>query len=535
MLATSERRNHYLAMTFLPIVERELRIAARLSSTYHNRTLAAGLVMLGAIVMLGFGALSRAGAATGSIAFHLLSFLALLFCGLEGVRKTADCLSEEKREGTLGLLFLTDLRGYDVVLGKFAANSLNSIYGLLAILPVLALPLTIGGVTPGEFWRMVLALANTLFFSLCAGMLVSARSRRENYAMGGTLLLVAAFMLLVIVPGLAPFSPAGVYTHAFATGYTQGARDFWEALISTQVLSWAMLAYTSAMLPRWWQEGDEARAAQPTLRVKIKAWLNHPRRKKKKRDLLATNPAQWLAIHDSERGLFLWGLTAVAGIACLACLFSDQQVVMPIFFVVAWLINLAFKITAASQACHCLAEARRNSALEMLLVTPLNVEKIIRGQLDALFIAFRYPAVTIIFIELFAVLLKVGRDAHNHGSLDGDSLGTIFLILYLALSFLDVVAVTWAGMWFGLSARNESRALTKTLLFVLVLPCAFLVLYPVGLLFFVAMPAFWISWCSSKLKAEFRTIAAQRYIPPSQSAGWSLAPTAPPVQQINAS
>ena len=32
------------------------------------------------------------------------------------MRNTADSLSAEKREGTLGLLFLTDLRGYDVVL-----------------------------------------------------------------------------------------------------------------------------------------------------------------------------------------------------------------------------------------------------------------------------------------------------------------------------------------------------------------------------------------------------------------------------------
>ena len=34
---------------------------------------------------------------------------------------TADCLSEEKREGTLGLLFLTDLRGYDIVVSSSSA------------------------------------------------------------------------------------------------------------------------------------------------------------------------------------------------------------------------------------------------------------------------------------------------------------------------------------------------------------------------------------------------------------------------------
>src|SRR5436190_7976809 len=43
---------------------------------------------------------------------------------------TADALSKEKREGTLGLLFLTELQSYDVVLGKLFASSLRSVYFL---------------------------------------------------------------------------------------------------------------------------------------------------------------------------------------------------------------------------------------------------------------------------------------------------------------------------------------------------------------------------------------------------------------------
>jgi hypothetical protein len=61
---------------------------------------------------------------------------------------TADCISSEKREGTLGLLFLTDLKGYSVILGKMLATSLNSFYALTAIFPVLAIPLLLGGIPP---------------------------------------------------------------------------------------------------------------------------------------------------------------------------------------------------------------------------------------------------------------------------------------------------------------------------------------------------------------------------------------------------
>src|SRR5438477_8359528 len=154
-------------MTFLPIVDRELRVAARRPATYWTRLVfaiaGAGIVSLALL----FAAAAQTGASgIGGWLFYFLSLLALGFSAFAGVFLTADCLSEEKREGTLGLLFLTDLKGYDVVLGKLAVTSLNAFYALLAICPVLALPMLMGGVTFGELGRVMLALVNTLVFSL---------------------------------------------------------------------------------------------------------------------------------------------------------------------------------------------------------------------------------------------------------------------------------------------------------------------------------------------------------------------------------
>ena len=119
-------------MTFLPIVQRELRIGSRRHSTYRTRWLAALLTCVlvsGALILSGH---LTASTPPGESLFKLLASLAFIYCLLEGLRNTADCLSEEKREGTLGLLFLTDLKGYDVVLGKLLATSLAGFYGLLA-------------------------------------------------------------------------------------------------------------------------------------------------------------------------------------------------------------------------------------------------------------------------------------------------------------------------------------------------------------------------------------------------------------------
>src|SRR4051812_12692098 len=133
-----------LKMVLLPIVDRELRVAARRASTYWMRCVAAMLVLIVFLVLLANGRGSMA--QMGKHLLNAMGVLALGFSMLAGVFLTSDCLSEEKREGTLGLLFLTDLKGYDVVLGKLAANSLHAFFGLLAIFPVLGLSLLLGGV-----------------------------------------------------------------------------------------------------------------------------------------------------------------------------------------------------------------------------------------------------------------------------------------------------------------------------------------------------------------------------------------------------
>src|SRR5262245_12834108 len=129
-------------MTFLPIVERELRTAARKRVTIRVRVGAAliALIIGGGFLVLGmmFRGMGMPGSSLGRGIFATLTWLALIAVLSAGLFLTADCLSEEKRDGTLGLLFLTDLRGYDVVLGKLFATSLRAAFSLLAMFPILA-------------------------------------------------------------------------------------------------------------------------------------------------------------------------------------------------------------------------------------------------------------------------------------------------------------------------------------------------------------------------------------------------------------
>src|SRR5258706_11028803 len=148
-------------MTFLPIVDRELRVAARKRSTFWVRVAAAMVALVIAVGFLLMTEISffRSGPSSlGRGLFAVLTWLSLAAALSAGLFFTFDFLSEEKREGTLGFLFLTDLRGYDVVLGKLMATSLRGFYALLAFLPILAITQMMGGVTGAQYWKSTLAL-----------------------------------------------------------------------------------------------------------------------------------------------------------------------------------------------------------------------------------------------------------------------------------------------------------------------------------------------------------------------------------------
>ncbi len=251
-------------MTFLPIVMRELRVAARRRSTYWVRLLVAlAAIIIGAgILFLYQGTPPEL---VGSYIFKSLTALSIFYCLISGRLTTADCISEEKREGTLGLLFLTDLKGYDVVFGKLVATSLNSFYGLLAVFPVLAIPLLLGGVTNAEFWRIALVLVTTFLFSLAIAMFcssISTDARRAvaanfvlNLGLNAALPAIAGFIFFfnparVFVPELLFSSPVYACILGFDAPYKFRPDAFWWSIAVIHGLTWLLLLLACRIVPR---------------------------------------------------------------------------------------------------------------------------------------------------------------------------------------------------------------------------------------------------------------------------------------------
>ncbi len=473
-------------MTFLPIVERELRVAARQRSSFWLRIAAALATVVVAAHFLVLNALAgRMPFSLGAALFTTLTWMSFAAAVSAGIFFTSDCLSEEKREGTLGLLFLTDLRGYDVVLGKLLATSVRTLYALLATFPVLALALLMGGVSGGEFWARVLALANGLFFSLAAGLFVSSVSRDAHKAIAGTILVLVLFVgLLPLADGWRSahrgggFAPALSYASPGFNCYAAGglrSGPFWASLAVTHALGWVFLALASLWTPHAWQQKAEAATAKGRWRYRWR-YGGAQGRAARRRRLLDQNPVLWLVSRERWQGVAMRVLLlGVLGLlAWLLWSESANQALLLLAVGLMGLIGLLLQLWMASQASRFFVEARRNRALELLLASPLSVQEILAGQWRALRRLFSLPILLVLALQVVVGVLRTetmftlgpagaGPVISFAGKIGFGAVGAV-------TTLADLIALGWVGMWMGLTSRNANFATLKTFVFVQIIP-----------------------------------------------------------------
>jgi len=533
-----------------------LRVAARHGSAYWTRW-AAALAAMAAGGWIYLVTLRDAPKETGIILFVTLTILANLYALLAGLRATADSLSEEKREGTLGLLFLTDLKGYDIVLGKLAATSLGAFYGMLAMFPVMGMSLLLGGVSPGEFGRVILVSINNLLFSLAAGMFCSSISREDRKAMGATFLIVVLLAALPLLGMLASLSlnsrtlsplfqipsPGFTVFAAFDVNYrgTRYQDAYWLSLALVHGLAWLFLIAASLIVPRCWQD-QASRAGLAGLgeRLRQRRYGLASVRLDLRRRLLGVNPMLWLASRDRYKPAAVFVALAALGCGWLWIYLEAGR-----YFLVGGAIPTAMaahsilKVWFANESCRRFSEDRRSGALELLLATPLSVREILRGQRLALWRQFAWPTVAVLAAD--ALLLTASAARMNR-------LDSSFVQVWLAgmtVLVWDLHALSWVGPWMGLNSRSPNRAATAALARICLLPWMLFAGWIAALavcetVLRIHLPGrfqegvfigVWFAlcaltnigftaWAGSRLRTRFRETATQRFDAGRGAGGW---------------
>ncbi|MGZ8919806.1 MAG: ABC transporter permease [Limisphaerales bacterium] len=531
-------------MSFLPVVERELRVTARSSRLYWGRMGAAEI----AVAIIAWFWLASVGggssAARAKLVFGTLSTFSFVYCLLLGLFLTADCISEEKREGTLGLLFLTNLKGYDVALGKLGANSFRALYSVIAIFPVLTIPLLLGGLVGQEIFRMALVLLVTLVFSLTLGLLVSSISRHDRKSQFGAFAIM--MLITAVLPGLFSFleheyripvadqmftiSPGFAFWHAFEQSYLGHEELFWTSLAVVHGASWLAFLMAAAVVKRVWQD-RVAGAAAPGWRRKFQIWKRGvpALRNRYREKLLSINPYYWLTARDRFKPYYvLWFLGACTAFWIVLWAYNGSDMLeQAAFFAGAIILHTAMKVWMAAEAGRQFSEDRRSSALELTLSTPLPVKEILEGQFLGLLRQFGLPIGAILLFDLIGMV--VGARVR----MGADSDAVLMWVATMIIFVLDLVTIATFGMWLGLTAKRSSRAIAQTLFYVLCLP--WLILFGmltymslvsfsgfdsmpffVGAYFVVSLAVDFVLFlrASGNLTTRFREVATQRFDTP---------------------
>lgn len=416
----------------------------------------------------------------GELLFQIFAWLAFGFAALAGVVGTADCVSSEKRDGTLGLLFLTDLKGYDVILGKLAANSMTVIYGLIASVPILSLPLVMGGVTAWQVLQTALLLLTVLALSCSVGIFVSTHSRNERKAMMAAVFIMLSVLALPLGVAMLMDDRRGAPIRQLYVANFSPFFSLMAALVSPRLLTgvpltfiryhvWITLAWTWFLIalflrssarkaPMSWQESDAAPQTHERLfvaRIRIGLW-------KPPRALLDLNPYQWLALRGESSPktvmgfvLSMFAIWAIGAVQYGKFMF-EADVLAPTIV----LVNAFLKIWVVGESSRRFVEDRQNNALELILSTPLQPRAIVQGQWQALVKLFALPVLAATVWEIFLLTNANYRYQRN-------------MPLTLATAFflpLDCLALGWLGMWLALKFKGRVRVMLTGLIIVIAIP-----------------------------------------------------------------
>ena len=450
-----------------PVIVREVRAASRGRGNYWLRLLAA-IAACGAALVSGLFSMKTA--AQGKDVFAALHMTTLSAIWLFVPMVAADCLSRERREGTLGLLFLTPLSPLNIVAAKTVAQAVRAFTMWLATLPILVLPMVMGGVTGTEALLSVLINATSFCLALGIGIWISARSTRFNRSIiaAGCIATICflIYLMINVVLAIYVFSPPVPFVEldsleALMVGFVivGNVDDAWKEIANNfggRLANWiwalvgglafsivvlALLAWRGARVLQstwqvvatggFWTRVGEKLCTPVIFRNVYRRWL---------RWSLNSNPVGWLERRAWSSRTVRWAWLAILA-AVYGFILTEDSLLRHEFTETQVLFSLGLAATAAFGAAASFRRERDNGVLTLLLVSPLSVKQIVVGRLRALWNQY-VPALALLF----------GTWAYFHGTFgrrQDPFWMAFFAMCFLAIPVIGLYCSLWRQTFFG--------------------------------------------------------------------------------------
>ncbi|MEA3211572.1 MAG: hypothetical protein QOE70_4629 [Chthoniobacter sp.] len=473
-----------------PLLAKELTEMAAQRRTYALRVfyglmLAAIFVLQAPTTLLSQGVDPMAGLGIGRDLFNnlcllqcygILLFLPALMCGR---------IAAEKERDSLVLLFLTDLRPWQIVLQKFIGGLVPMLSFLLLALPLSAIAYACGGLSTTQLWD---SFSNLILLALQVGaisLMCSAWCRSSAGA-----LVMAYLAMAVMVVGIRLVGSSQAVHHALLNV---------DYAVTIDLSSWPFEVVQAPLLPpairlatisipamvialaflglsRWFLV---RRAFVPPSNLLLRLfqqldrfmhWANRLTGGvivvRETDRLPGDDPIAWREltrrslgkVHYLVRVLLVVEVPVVCVCAFVAALSEGSQSLLG---VLTWLAVIAgaLGILAVSVAsANTIVSERVAQTLEVLLTTPLTSKDIVMQKARALrrlTLVAAIPVATVLATKCW--LRPEWLDQTPDGRLPYLVCNALAVAIYFPL-------VSWLGVWIGLRVRTRFKAISATLI-----------------------------------------------------------------------
>ncbi len=432
------------------------------------------------------------GAQRGTALMYIVGAITFYFSVFNSLNLMNDSLSRERREGTLGLLFLTHLRAHDIILGKLVFGISLSIGVIMAMFPILSVSMLMGGVSG---LTVLKAAINTLvgsFLALSIGILGSSfnTEQRRAASASGLIFVILIFVAptlghllsqwsgilwLGYIPRFLSPSVGDAFTDVKGTGvaivsFSGGVLppgDFWVKMLSLLIFGVCCLSLAGLFIARTWQEKNST-SWRERWKTRIAQWRygRELERLQHRHRTLDVNPVYWLMsreIRSKYQSLIMTGVMVVIGLL----VFSRSTRAAPFFAMAPGFIFMLDQITKsrfATSTIQSLFKERQSRGLEFILATSIDVPALLRGQTKGLLHQQSISLAVKVLIQLFLV----GGFAYVQPNHAVEAFG-IFMGL-LTLMAVSLWSIRWRGAWFAISAPDAQKAVSGTVFPVVVVP-----------------------------------------------------------------
>lgn len=392
-----------------PIFNREFLTVPRRDRHHSARVAALGLLWVIGITAwqatVGFTKDAALGetARFGLLLFQITAFVQLTLLLFFSALSAASTVSQEKDRRTFVLLLLTDMRDYEIVLGKMLGSLLPIAILFSITVPFFAMVLLLGGVSGAQVVQAVFVMAATAIAAGSLGGLVALWRERTFQALALAVLALVFYLLVVMAVGLigraigSDWSMATAWLNPFVamTYVLEPPADgplippAYGFALTMLALSFGLNGFGIWKLRKWNPSGEPVQQREasedaddnPEVRAKAHAAPGEVRQ-------VWANPVLWREIRTLAYGRRPLLVKVAYGIVtALICYYAFAMLHTPHerpAFVAAWglvPICVLSLLLVSAQAVTSITSERDGKALDLLLVTDISPREFVFGKL----------------------------------------------------------------------------------------------------------------------------------------------------------